>query len=100
MTHAAEPLEGTPLIKPSSTDHPLFDAVVDACRTVYDPEIPVNIHLSNRGSKFQKKALVGIQTSALTLYQMLHHRNSSVRGKKSDPKDKWLLLEITPWTNH
>ena len=44
MTHAAEPLEGTPLIKPSSTDHPLFDAVVDACRTVYDPEIPVNIH--------------------------------------------------------
>ena len=38
-----EPLEGTPLIKPSSTDHPLYEQVVDACRTVYDPEIPVNI---------------------------------------------------------
>ena len=39
-----DPIEGTPLIKPSSTDHPLYEAVVDACRTVYDPEIPVNIY--------------------------------------------------------
>jgi len=41
----AEPdkVEGTPLITPSSTDHPLYDSVVEACRTVYDPEIPVNI---------------------------------------------------------
>jgi len=37
-------LEGTPLIAPSSTDHPLYDSVVEACRTVYDPEIPVNIY--------------------------------------------------------
>ena len=37
------PLEGTPLIKPSSTDHPLYDAVREACRSVHDPEIPVNI---------------------------------------------------------
>ena len=37
------PMEGTPLIQPSSTDHPLYDSVVGACRTVYDPEIPVNI---------------------------------------------------------
>ena len=44
MTNAAEPLEGTPLIKPSSTDHPLYEDVVGACRTVYDPEIPVNIY--------------------------------------------------------
>ncbi len=41
---AATPLEGTPLIRPSSTDHPLYDDVVAACRTVYDPEIPVNIY--------------------------------------------------------
>lgn len=41
---ATEPLEGTPLIKPSTTDHPLYDSVVEACRTVYDPEIPVNIY--------------------------------------------------------
>lgn len=33
-----------PLIQPSSIDHPLYDAVVDACRTVFDPEIPVNIY--------------------------------------------------------
>lgn len=35
--------EGAPLIKPSSTEHPLYEQIVDACRTVYDPEIPVNI---------------------------------------------------------
>jgi len=37
-------LEGAPLIAPSSTDHPLYDSVVEACRTVFDPEIPVNIY--------------------------------------------------------
>lgn len=37
-------VEGEPLIKPSSTEHPLYESVVDACRTVYDPEIPVNIY--------------------------------------------------------
>jgi metal-sulfur cluster biosynthetic enzyme len=35
-------IEGAPLIAPSSTDHPLYDHVVEACRTVFDPEIPVN----------------------------------------------------------
>ena len=44
MTDTQEPLEGAPLIAPSTTDHPLYDTVVDACRTVYDPEIPVNIY--------------------------------------------------------
>lgn len=44
MTEQAPPLEGTPLIKPSSTEHPLYDNIVEACRTVYDPEIPVNIY--------------------------------------------------------
>ncbi|MFP4326839.1 MAG: SUF system Fe-S cluster assembly protein [Paracoccaceae bacterium] len=43
MNDASQQLEGTPLIKPSSTDHPLYDQVVEACRGVYDPEIPVNI---------------------------------------------------------
>ncbi len=38
------PMEGTPLIKPSTTAHPLYDSVVEACRTVHDPEIPVNIY--------------------------------------------------------
>ncbi|MEO0999224.1 MAG: SUF system Fe-S cluster assembly protein [Pseudomonadota bacterium] len=42
--NAEAPMEGTPLIKPSSTDHPLYDALVAACRSVYDPEIPVNIY--------------------------------------------------------
>ena len=41
----SEPLmEGAPLIRPSSTDHPLYEQVVEACKTVYDPEIPVNIY--------------------------------------------------------
>jgi len=44
MRAMQEQLEGAPLIKPSSTDHPLYEAVVEACRTVYDPEIPVNIY--------------------------------------------------------
>jgi FeS assembly SUF system protein len=35
--------EGDPLIAPSTTEHPLYDSVVDACKTIYDPEIPVNI---------------------------------------------------------
>ena len=38
------PLEGTPLIAPSSIEHPLYDSVVESIRTVYDPEIPVNIY--------------------------------------------------------
>ena len=36
--------EGDELIRPSSVDHPLFDQIVEACRTVFDPEIPVNIY--------------------------------------------------------
>jgi FeS assembly SUF system protein len=35
--------EGDLLIKPSSTDNALYDPIVEACKTVYDPEIPVNI---------------------------------------------------------
>ncbi|MEM7521524.1 MAG: SUF system Fe-S cluster assembly protein [Pseudomonadota bacterium] len=38
------PMEGEALIAPSSTDHPLYEQVVEACRSVYDPEIPVNIY--------------------------------------------------------
>ncbi|SIN85680.1 SUF system Fe-S cluster assembly protein [Vannielia litorea] len=44
MPEDTPPLEGTPLIQPSSTDHPLYEQIVEACRTVYDPEIPVNIY--------------------------------------------------------
>lgn len=40
----AGPVEGAPLIRPSSTEHPLYEDIVDACRTVFDPEIPVNIY--------------------------------------------------------
>ncbi|HEU0222964.1 MAG TPA: SUF system Fe-S cluster assembly protein [Paracoccaceae bacterium] len=36
-------MEEAPIIKPSTTDHPLYGSVVEALRTVYDPEIPVNI---------------------------------------------------------
>jgi FeS assembly SUF system protein len=44
MTDTPQPLEGTPLIAPSSTDHPLYEQIVEACRSVYDPEIPVTIY--------------------------------------------------------
>ena len=44
MTDASTPVEGTPLIAPSTTDHPLYETVVEAIRSVYDPEIPVNIY--------------------------------------------------------
>ncbi|MEZ5769398.1 MAG: iron-sulfur cluster assembly protein [Paracoccaceae bacterium] len=44
MNTETQPMEGAPLIRPSTTDHPLYDQVVEACRTVYDPEIPVNIY--------------------------------------------------------
>ncbi len=37
-------LEGSPLIEPSSTSHPLYCDVVVACQSVFDPEIPVNIY--------------------------------------------------------
>ena len=42
--HATGPVEGTPLIATSSTNHPLYDSVVEACKSVYDPEIPVNVY--------------------------------------------------------
>ncbi len=44
MNQAEDKIEGAPLIRPSSTEHPLYDDVVNACRTVFDPEIPVNIY--------------------------------------------------------
>lgn len=36
--------EGDDLIAPSSVDHPLYDDVIEALRSIYDPEIPVNIY--------------------------------------------------------
>ncbi|MEM1077092.1 MAG: SUF system Fe-S cluster assembly protein [Pseudomonadota bacterium] len=44
MSVETSPMEGAPLIQPSSTDHPLHEQIVEACRTVFDPEIPVNIY--------------------------------------------------------
>ena len=44
MTDTAGKIEGAPLIEPSTTEHPLYESVVEACRTVFDPEIPVNIY--------------------------------------------------------
>lgn len=34
----------SPEIIPSSTDHPLYEKVVEACQKIYDPEIPINIY--------------------------------------------------------
>ncbi|MEM6661988.1 MAG: DUF59 domain-containing protein [Pseudomonadota bacterium] len=43
MNDQTPPAEGEPLIKPSTDEHPLYESICDACRTVHDPEIPVNI---------------------------------------------------------
>lgn len=43
-TQSTDVMEGAPLIRPSTTEHPLYEAVVEACRSVFDPEIPVNIY--------------------------------------------------------
>ena len=32
------------ILRPSTTDHPLYGDIVEACKTVYDPEISVNIY--------------------------------------------------------
>jgi len=32
------------ILNPSTTDHPLYAKVVEACKTVFDPEISVNIY--------------------------------------------------------
>ncbi|MDG2339905.1 MAG: SUF system Fe-S cluster assembly protein, partial [Paracoccaceae bacterium] len=40
MSQSPDPVEGAPLIAPSSTEHPLYESIVEACRSVYDPEIP------------------------------------------------------------
>ena len=37
-------VENVSLIKPSSTDHSLYPEIVNACKQVFDPEIPVNIY--------------------------------------------------------
>ena len=39
-----EEVENVELIKPSSTDHSLYPEIVNACKQVFDPEIPVNIY--------------------------------------------------------
>ena len=44
MNEVSPPMEGSPLIAPSSTDHPLYDSIVEACRSVFDPEIPVDVY--------------------------------------------------------
>ncbi|GLS87251.1 SUF system Fe-S cluster assembly protein [Cypionkella aquatica] len=43
MNQPLDQIEGAPLIRPSTTEHPLYEQIVEACRTVYDPEIPVNV---------------------------------------------------------
>lgn len=44
MEQEAAASEGDLLVGASSTEHPLYDEVVEAIRTVYDPEIPVNLY--------------------------------------------------------
>jgi len=43
-TRIETPQGDKPLIEPSTEDHALYEQIVAACRTVHDPEIPVNIY--------------------------------------------------------
>jgi FeS assembly SUF system protein len=44
QSNSDQKLEGSPLIIPSTTNHPLYNDIVTACQSVFDPEIPVNIY--------------------------------------------------------
>jgi len=46
MNEASPPMEGTPLISPSSTEHPLYNSIVDACRNIFDPELIYTIEIT------------------------------------------------------
>ena len=37
-------IEEGQILTASTTDHPLYEKVVEACKTVFDPEISVNIY--------------------------------------------------------
>ena len=47
------PVEGAPLIRPSTTDHPLYEPIVEACRTVFDPEIPGRIDVTTANGPYR-----------------------------------------------
>ncbi len=37
-------IEDSQIIKPSTTSHPIYTDIVNACKSVFDPEIPVNVY--------------------------------------------------------
>ena len=87
MTTATDTTEGAPLIRPSSTEHPLYEPIVEACRTVYDPEIPVNI--------FDLGLIYTIQVAPqgeITIYMSLTAPGCPVAGEMPG----WVAEAITP----
>ena len=93
------------ILKPSTTEHPLYGKIVDACKTVYDPEIPVNIYdlglIYNIEIKNENEAYIEMTLTspncpvADSLPRMVKENISSIEGIiKVDLKLVW----NPPWT--
>ena len=93
------------ILKPSTTEHPLYGKIVDACKTVYDPEIPVNIYdlglIYNIEVKNENEAYIEMTLTspncpvADSLPKMVKENIMSVEGVK---KVNLKLVWSPPWT--
>ena len=98
------PTEGAPLIKPSSTDHALYDDIVEACRSVYDPEIPVNIYdlgliyeLTLEGDKLRVKMTLTAPNCPVA-DQIVADVAKAVRGVEGVGEAEVDLVFDPPWS--
>ena len=92
------------IMKPSTTDHPLYGKIVDACKTVYDPEIAVNIYDLGLiyDVKVDKENVVEIKMTLTTpncpvAESLPKEVEDSVKGIKEVKDAKLELVWEPPW---
>ena len=92
------------ILKPSTTEHPLYGKIVDACKTVYDPEIPVNIYDLGLiyNVKVDKENVVEIKMTLTTpncpvAESLPKEVEDSVKGIKEVKDAKLELVWEPPW---
>ena len=92
------------ILKPSTTEHPLYGKIVDACKTVYDPEIPVNIYDLGLiyNVKVDKENFVEIKMTLTTpncpvAESLPKEVEDSVKGIKEVKDAKLELVWEPPW---
>ena len=92
------------ILKPSTTEHPLYGKIVDACKTVYDPEIPVNIYDLGLiyDVKVDKENVVEIKMTLTTpncpvAESLPKEVEDSVKGIKEVKDAKLELVWEPPW---